>query len=95
MRTKSSEAPVNVELPLISNSGVGKSSLIRCLLDEKFLPEDEASAIVGADLKVHKMRMSRKIKLIMYYVGMSYDISIISNYVISLVDNPSTRTRPE
>ena len=66
MRTKSSEAPINVELPLISNSGVGKSSLIRRLLDEKFLPEDEAGAIVGADLKVHKMRMSRNIKLNMW-----------------------------
>ena len=95
MRTKSLEALVNVELSLISNSVVGKSSLIRRLLDEKFLLEDIASAIVGADLKVHKMRTSRNIKLIMHYVGMSYDIPIINNYVIGLVDNPSTRTRPE
>ena len=63
MRTKSLEAPVNVELFLIGNSSVGKSSLIWRFLDEKFLPEDEASAIVGVDLKVYKMRMnSRKIK---------------------------------
>ena len=63
MRTKSSGTLVNVGLPLIVNSGVGKSSLIQRFLDEKFLPEDEASAIVGVDLKVYKMRMnSRKIK---------------------------------
>ena len=92
---KSSGTLVNVELPLIVNSGAGKSSLIQRFLDEKFLLEDEASAIVGADLKVHKMRMSRKIKLIMYYVGISYDISFPSNYVIGLVDNPSTRTWSE
>ena len=64
--------------------------------DEKFLLEDEANATVGVDFSVHKMGMnSRKIKLITHYVGMSYDISIINNYVIGLVDNPSTRTWPE
>ena len=96
MRTKSSGAPVNVELPLIGNSGTGKSSLIRRFPDEQFLLEDVANATVGVDFSVHKMGMnSHKIKFITHYVGMSYDISIINNYVIGLVDNPSTRTWPE
>ena len=95
-RTKSSEAPVNVKLLLIGNSSVGKSSLLLRFSDEQFLPEDEANATVGVDFSVHKMRVnSRKIKLIMHYVGISYDISFPSNYVIGLVDNASTRTWSE
>ena len=65
MRAKSSEATVNVELPLIGNSGTGKSSLIRRFSDEQFLLEDEANATVGADFSVHKMGVNgHKIKLI-------------------------------
>ena len=65
MRTKSSEAPVNVELFLIGNLSVGKSSLIQRFFDEKFLLEDEANATVGVDFSVHKMGMNgHKIKLI-------------------------------
>ena len=55
MRTKSSEAPVNIELLLIGNLGVGKSSLIRCFPDEQFLPEDKANATVRVDFRVHKI----------------------------------------
>ena len=65
MRAKSSEATVNVELPLIGNSGTGKSSLIRRFLDEQFLPEDEANATVRVDFSAHKMGINgHKIKLI-------------------------------
>ena len=47
--------------------------------DEKFLLEDEANAIVRVDFSVHKMRVnSHKIKFIMHYVGISYDISFPS-----------------
>ena len=68
MRTKSSEATVNVELPIIGNSGTGKSSLIRRYSDEQFLPEDKASATVGIDFRVPKMEVkSHKIKLIPVY----------------------------
>ena len=62
---KSSGTLVNVGLPLIVNSGVGKSSLIRRFPDEQFLLEDKANAIVRVDFSVHKMGVNgRKIKLI-------------------------------
>ena len=65
MRMKSSGTLVNVGLPLVVNSGVGKSSLIWRFFDEKFLLEDEANATVGVDFSVHKMGMNgHKIKLI-------------------------------
>ena len=71
MRAKSSEATVNVELPLIGNSGTGKSSLIRRFSDEQFLLEDEANATVRVDLQVYKMGVnSRKIKLITWVCHM-------------------------
>ena len=71
MRTKSSEAPVNIELLLIGNLGVGKSSLIRCFSDRKFLLENKANATVRVDLQVHKMGVnSRKIKLITWVCHM-------------------------
>ncbi|PAV14921.1 ras-domain-containing [Pyrrhoderma noxium] len=63
-RTKSSEAPVNVKLLLIGNSSVGKSSLLLRFSDEQFLPEDETSATIGVDFRVHKMEVNgRKVKL--------------------------------
>ena len=62
---KSSGTLVNVELPLIGNSDIGKSSLIRSFPDEQFLPEDEANATVGVYFSVHKMGVNgHKIKLI-------------------------------
>lgn len=63
-RTNFSEAPVNVKLLLIGNSSVGKSSLLLRFSDEQFLPEDETSATIGVDFRVHKMEVNgRKVKL--------------------------------
>ena len=63
-RTIFSEAPVNVKLLLIGNSSVGKSSLLLRFSDEQFLPEDETSATIGVDFRVHKMEVNgRKVKL--------------------------------
>ena len=92
MRAKSSEATVNVELPLIGNSGTGKSSLIRRFSDEQFLPEDKASATVGIDFIVHKMEVNnRKVKLIIWVCHIIFQL--VSSYVPHSTDN--TRTRPE
>jgi len=57
-------APVNVKLLLIGNSSVGKSSLLLRFSDEQWLPEDEASATIGVDFRVHKMEANgKKVKL--------------------------------
>jgi len=56
--------PVNVKILLIGNSSVGKSSLLLRFSDEQWLPEDEASATIGVDFRVHKMEVNgRKVKL--------------------------------
>ncbi|THH33206.1 hypothetical protein EUX98_g1014 [Antrodiella citrinella] len=57
-------APVNVKLLLIGNSSVGKSSLLLRFSDEQWLPEDESSATIGVDFRVHKMDIKgKKVKL--------------------------------
>jgi len=56
--------PINVKLLLIGNSSVGKSSLLLRFSDEQFLPEDESSATIGVDFRVHKMEVKgKKVKL--------------------------------
>ncbi|KAI0919836.1 hypothetical protein AcW1_003016 [Taiwanofungus camphoratus] len=56
--------PVNVKLLLIGNSSVGKSSLLLRFSDEQWLPEDESSATIGVDFRVHKMEVKgKKVKL--------------------------------
>ncbi|EIW77967.1 ras-domain-containing protein [Coniophora puteana RWD-64-598 SS2] len=60
----SAPAPVNVKLLLIGNASVGKSSLLLRFSDEQWLPEDEATATIGVDFRVHKMEVNgRKVKL--------------------------------
>ncbi|KAI5121543.1 hypothetical protein M0805_002602 [Coniferiporia weirii] len=64
--SKSTEksSPINVKLLLIGNSSVGKSSLLLRFSDEQWLPEDEASATIGVDFRVHKMEVNgKKVKL--------------------------------
>ncbi|OCH84985.1 ras-domain-containing protein [Obba rivulosa] len=57
-------APINVKLLLIGNSSVGKSSLLLRFSDEQWLPEDESSATIGVDFRVHKMEVNgKKVKL--------------------------------
>ncbi|KAJ7262658.1 ras-domain-containing protein [Mycena haematopus] len=57
-------APVNCKLLLIGNSSVGKSSLLLRFSDEQWLPEDESSATIGVDFRVHKMEVKgKKVKL--------------------------------
>ncbi|KAL4066356.1 ras family-domain-containing protein [Scleroderma yunnanense] len=56
--------PVNVKLLLIGNASVGKSSLLLRFSDEQWIPEDEATATIGVDFRVHKMEVNgRKVKL--------------------------------
>ncbi|KAJ7280374.1 ras-domain-containing protein [Mycena rebaudengoi] len=56
--------PVNCKLLLIGNSSVGKSSLLLRFSDEQWLPEDESSATIGVDFRVHKMEVKgKKVKL--------------------------------
>ncbi|TRM70392.1 small GTPase superfamily [Schizophyllum amplum] len=58
------DAPINVKLLLIGNSSVGKSSILLRFSDEQWLPEDEASATIGVDFRVHKMEVNgRMVKL--------------------------------
>ncbi|KAF8876605.1 ras family-domain-containing protein [Gymnopilus junonius] len=52
--------PINVKLLLIGNSSVGKSSLLLRFSDEQWLPEDESSATIGVDFRVHKMEINGK-----------------------------------
>ncbi|KAF8883006.1 ras family-domain-containing protein [Infundibulicybe gibba] len=63
--TNTHPAPVlNVKLLLIGNSSVGKSSLLLRFSDEQWLPEDESSATIGVDFRVHKMEIDgKKVKL--------------------------------
>ncbi|EIM84802.1 ras-domain-containing protein [Stereum hirsutum FP-91666 SS1] len=64
MPSQESSAPINVKLLLIGNSSVGKSSLLLRFSDEQWLPEDEASATIGVDFRVHKMDVKgKKVKL--------------------------------
>ncbi|KAJ7186852.1 ras-domain-containing protein [Mycena filopes] len=56
--------PINCKLLLIGNSSVGKSSLLLRFSDEQWLPEDESSATIGVDFRVHKMDVKgKKVKL--------------------------------
>ncbi|KAH8827171.1 ras-domain-containing protein [Flagelloscypha sp. PMI_526] len=56
--------PINCKLLLIGNSSVGKSSLLLRFSDETYLPEDESSATIGVDFRVHKMDVKgKKVKL--------------------------------
>lgn len=62
--TPSATQPINVKLLLIGNSSVGKSSLLLRFSDEQWLPEDESSATIGVDFRVHKMEVKgRRVKL--------------------------------
>lgn len=64
MATSTQTPPLNVKLLLIGNSSVGKSSLLLRFSDEQWVPEDEASATIGVDFRVHKMDIDgRKVKL--------------------------------
>ncbi|KAI0300611.1 ras-domain-containing protein [Multifurca ochricompacta] len=59
-----SQELINVKLLLIGNSSVGKSSLLLRFSDKQWLPEDEASATIGVDFRVHKMEVKgRKVKM--------------------------------
>jgi len=62
--TTNASQPINVKLLLIGNSSVGKSSLLLRFSDEQWLPEDESSATIGVDFRVHKMEIKgKKVKL--------------------------------
>ncbi|KAJ7475089.1 ras-domain-containing protein [Mycena galericulata] len=62
--TPKAPAPINCKLLLIGNSSVGKSSLLLRFSDEQWLPEDESSATIGVDFRVHKMEVKgKKVKL--------------------------------
>ncbi|TEB24996.1 ras-domain-containing protein [Coprinellus micaceus] len=62
--SSSTQQPINVKLLLIGNSSVGKSSLLLRFSDEQWLPEDESSATIGVDFRVHKMDVNgKKVKL--------------------------------
>ncbi|KIJ67170.1 hypothetical protein HYDPIDRAFT_126984 [Hydnomerulius pinastri MD-312] len=64
LSSSSSSSPVNVKLLLIGNASVGKSSLLLRFSDEAWIPEDEATATIGVDFRVHKMEVNgRKVKL--------------------------------
>jgi len=62
--TPQSQELINVKLLLIGNSSVGKSSLLLRFSDKQWLPEDEASATIGVDFRVHKLEVhGRKVKM--------------------------------
>ncbi|KAJ3853519.1 ras family-domain-containing protein [Lentinula lateritia] len=64
MAPTGSQSTINVKLLLIGNSSVGKSSLLLRFSDEQWLPEDESSATIGVDFRVHKMDVNgKKVKL--------------------------------
>ncbi|KAE9394050.1 ras-domain-containing protein [Gymnopus androsaceus JB14] len=64
MAPAASQSTVNVKLLLIGNSSVGKSSMLLRFSDEQWLPEDESSATIGVDFRVHKMDVNgKKVKL--------------------------------
>ncbi|PSR71356.1 hypothetical protein EW026_g812 [Hermanssonia centrifuga] len=64
MTAQPTSTPINVKLLLIGNSSVGKSSLLLRFSDEQWLPEDESSATIGVDFRVHKMDVNgKKVKL--------------------------------
>ncbi|KAG6826450.1 hypothetical protein H0H92_015760 [Tricholoma furcatifolium] len=63
-QSKSDSSPINCKILLIGNSSVGKSSLLLRFSDEQWLPEDESSATIGVDFRVHKMEVKgKKVKL--------------------------------
>jgi len=64
MAPTSTATPINCKLLLIGNSSVGKSSILLRFSDEQWLPEDESSATIGVDFRVHKMEVKgRRVKL--------------------------------
>ncbi|KAG5716948.1 Ras-related protein Rab-18 [Termitomyces sp. T112] len=63
-QANSASSPINCKLLLIGNSSVGKSSLLLRFSDEQWLPEDESSATIGVDFRVHRMDVKgKKVKL--------------------------------
>ncbi|KLO11982.1 ras-domain-containing protein [Schizopora paradoxa] len=63
-KAKAKDSAINVKLLLIGNSSVGKSSLLLRFSDEQWLPEDEATATIGVDFRVHKLEVNgKKVKL--------------------------------
>ncbi|KAJ3764220.1 ras family-domain-containing protein [Lentinula raphanica] len=64
MAPTGTQSTINVKLLLIGNSSVGKSSLLLRFSDEQWLPEDESSATIGVDFRVHRMDVNgKKVKL--------------------------------
>jgi len=64
MAPTQSQELINVKLLLIGNSSVGKSSLLLRFSDKQWLPEDEASATIGVDFRVHKLDVQgRRVKM--------------------------------
>ncbi|KAF9074603.1 ras-domain-containing protein [Rhodocollybia butyracea] len=64
MAPTGSQSTINVKLLLIGNSSVGKSSLLLRFSDEQWINEDESSATIGVDFRVHKMDVNgKKVKL--------------------------------
>ncbi|KAI0272817.1 ras-domain-containing protein [Russula aff. rugulosa BPL654] len=62
-----SQEHINVKFLLIGNSSVGKGSLLLRFSDKQWLREDEASATIGVDFRVHKLEVQvvqgRKVKM--------------------------------
>jgi len=74
---QASTAPINCKLLLIGNSSVGKSSLLLRFSDEQWLPEDESSATIGVDFRVHKMEVKgKKVKLSIWVHFTYYDTAV-------------------
>jgi len=55
-----SDGVYNLKLLLIGNASVGKSSLLLRFTEESWLPEDESTATIGVDFRVHKMEVKGK-----------------------------------
>jgi len=64
--TTPSPPPQNLKILLIGDSSVGKSSLLLRFSDQSFLSEDESSATIGVDFKVHRLDVD----------GVKYKLSI-------------------
>jgi len=73
----------NLKLLFIGDSSVGKSSLLLRFADETWLPEDETSATIGVDFRVHRMQTKdgKKVKLSIWdTAGQERFRTIISSY---------------
>jgi GTPase SAR1 family protein len=49
----------HVKLLMVGNSSVGKSSLLMRWSENQWLPEDEASATIGVEVKVSRIELSK------------------------------------